>query len=319
MKKLLVIALFVCIGNSAWAEQIKIKVTNQYGAKVEDLRIWIDGQAERILVVDKDQNTSFEITKGQTAKLIAKNCDTLFLDFDKIKSSKTLELDKKFNWKDLINPLFYIKYGVLWMLLFIIFAETGLFAGFFLPGDSLLFVAGIFSGPLAKEFLKLIGMGGVENQWLHLLVLISLVTIAGIVGNTIGYWFGRKVGPAMFNWPDKFLYKKKYLLQAQEFYDKNGGGAIVIARFLPIVRTFAPIIAGIVGMNKAKFGFFNVVGCIAWVTSMICIGHFLDQAFPSLKNHLELIVIGIVFVTTAPVLWKLFFGKKKENTKTDAA
>jgi membrane-associated protein len=116
----------------------------------------------------------------------------------------------------------------------------------------------------------------------------------------------------MFNWRDRFLFKKKYLYQAQEFYDKNGGGAIVIARFLPIIRTFAPIVAGIVKMNRAKFSFYNIVGCLAWVTSMLCIGHFLGQAFPSLKNHLELIIIIIVLVTTAPVLYKLFFGKKKE-------
>src|SRR5689334_15594121 len=135
-----------------------------------------------------------------------------------------------FQWHDLINPQFYIEYGGLWLLLFIIFAETGLFAGFFLPGDSLLFVAGIYSRPLAYEFLKLLGLGGLENQWVDLLVLISLISVAGIVGNFVGYWFGKKVGPALFTWKDNFLFKKKYLYQAQEFYDKSGGGAIIVAR-----------------------------------------------------------------------------------------
>ena len=120
----------------------------------------------------------------------------------------------------------------------------------------------------------------------------------------------------MFNWPDRFLFKKKYLHDAHEFYEKHGGGAVVFARFLPIIRTFAPIIAGIVDMDKKKFTFFNLIGCVAWVVSMLVGGHFLEKFILEqfnfdLRKHLEVIVIGIVFVTTAPVLWKLFFGKNK--------
>jgi membrane-associated protein len=120
----------------------------------------------------------------------------------------------------------------------------------------------------------------------------------------------------MFNWPDKFLFRKKYLHDAQEFYEKHGGGAVVFARFLPIIRTFAPIVAGIVGMDKKKFMLFNIIGCVAWVVSMIFAGHFLqifilDQFNFDLKSHLEIIVIGIILITTAPVLWKLIFGKSK--------
>jgi membrane-associated protein len=223
---------------------------------------------------------------------------------------------KKFSWKDLVNPMFYIIYGGLWLLIFIIFAETGLFAGFFLPGDSLLFVAGIYSRNLGHEFLKLVGMGAIQNEWLNLMVIIALVTVAGIFGNAAGYWFGKKIGPAMFHWKDNLLFKKKYLYQAQEFYDKHGGGAIVIARFIPIIRTFAPIISGIVQMPKAKFTFYNVVGCLAWVSSMVLGGHFLQQWIKNqfgfnLKDHLEVIVIGIVLVSTLPVLIKLISGKKK--------
>jgi membrane-associated protein len=227
-----------------------------------------------------------------------------------------INVHKQFTWKDLVNPMFYIVYGGLWLLLFIIFAETGLFAGFFLPGDSLLFVAGIYSKNLGQEFFKLLGMGNMQAEWPNLLVLIALVTVAGIVGNYVGYWFGRKIGPAMFQWKDNLLFKKKYLYQAQDFYNKHGGGAIVVARFIPIIRTFAPIISGIVQMDRARFSFFNITGCIAWVSSMILGGHFLQQwilgSFGfNLKDHLEVIVIGIVLVSTLPVLIKLFSGKSK--------
>ena len=121
----------------------------------------------------------------------------------------------------------------------------------------------------------------------------------------------------MYSWRDRWLFKTKYLYQARDFYDKHGGGAIVFARFLPLVRTFAPIVAGIVGMDKKKFGFYNVIGCIAWVVSMLFIGHYLNaftkkQFGIDLEKHLEVIVIVIVLVTTAPVLFKLFFGKKKK-------
>ena len=122
----------------------------------------------------------------------------------------------------------------------------------------------------------------------------------------------------MFSWKDRFLFKKKYLHDAHDFFEKHGGGAIIFARFLPIIRTFAPIIAGIVNMSRRKFMFYNIVGCIAWVISMIFAGHFLQiwvrrQFGFELKDHLEVIVIVIILVTTFPVLWKLFFGKKKEK------
>ncbi|MGB8195122.1 MAG: VTT domain-containing protein [Chitinophagaceae bacterium] len=231
-----------------------------------------------------------------------------------------------FHWTQLLQPEFYIKNGGLWLLVFIIFAETGLFAGFFLPGDSLLFVAGIFAHELdektnkpglSHQLLELLGMGNVRNEWLDLAILIGLLSFAGIIGNTVGYWFGKRVGPAMYTWRDRLLFKKRYLHQAKEFYDKHGGMAIVGARFLPLIRTFAPIIAGIVQMDKKKFAYYNIVGSFAWVSSMILAGHFLQKWIMDwfnfdLKQHLEFIVLGIVLVTTAPVLIKLFFGKKKD-------
>lgn len=216
----------------------------------------------------------------------------------------------EFHWTNLLQPQFYIEHGGLWLILFVVFAETGLFAGFFLPGDSLLFVSGIYSTNLANEFIP------TGNEVFDLLLIMLLISMAGILGNTTGYWFGKKVGPAMYSWKENMFFKQRYLQQAHEFYEKHGGGAIIVARFIPIVRTFAPIVAGIVQMDKKKFGFFNVVGCFAWVGSMLFAGHFLQKWILAqfgfdLKDHLEVIVLGIVAVTTAPVIMKLVFNKKK--------
>jgi membrane-associated protein len=213
-----------------------------------------------------------------------------------------------FVWKDLLNPEFYIQNGGLWLFLFIVFAETGLFAGFFLPGDSLLFVAGIYSNELAKYIFD------TGYDFSNLMVLVILTTSAGVLGNILGYWFGRKVGPTMYHWKDRLLFKKRYLHQAHDFYEKHGGSAIVFARFLPIVRTFAPIVAGIVEMDKTKFSYYNIVGCIAWTVSMLFAGHYLYMFFLrkfdfDLKQHLEVIVLGIIFVTTAPVIFKIIKGR----------
>ena len=201
------------------------------------------------------------------------------------------------------------------MILFIVFAETGLFAGFFLPGDALLFVTGIFSDKIVSSALFT-----TNNQWVDLIILWVMISIAGILGNFVGYWFGRKSGPFLFHRKDTFFFKKKYLLQAHEFYEKNGGSAIVIARFVPFVRTFAPIVAGIVEMDKKKFAYYNIMGCILWVGSMLIAGHFLQKLILKqfqfdLTEHLEVIVIGIVAITTFPVLWKVFTHKKKPNTE----
>lgn len=219
-------------------------------------------------------------------------------------------LSTAFHWSQLLQPQFYIEHGGLWLILFVVFAETGLFAGFFLPGDSLLFVAGIYSTNLANEFIP------TGNEFLDLMVLMVLIASAGIAGNATGYWFGKKVGPAMYGWKENLLFKRHYLEQAHEFYEKHGGGAIIIARFIPIIRTFAPIVAGIVQMDKKKFMVFNIIGSVGWVFSMLVGGHFLQiwilsQFGFDLKQHLEVIVLGIVFVTTAPVLFKLLFNKKK--------
>jgi membrane-associated protein len=192
-------------------------------------------------------------------------------------------------------------YGGLYLVALIIFAETGLFAGFFLPGDSLLFVTGIMIANAQSPF---------ANDAANLVYWISLISIAGIIGNMVGYWFGRKTGPLLFERRDTWLFKKKHIVQAHDFYEKRGGAAIILARFLPIVRTFAPIVAGVVKMDRRKFFVYNVIGCLLWVIIAILSGYFLGN-IPWVKHNFEKIVIGLIVVTTGPVLFRMFFGKRK--------
>lgn len=202
--------------------------------------------------------------------------------------------------KNLTDPVWINSHGGLYIVVFIIFAETGLFVGFFLPGDLLLFITGmIIANSLAPFSMDIF----------NLVYWIALLTTAGIFGNMVGYWFGKKSGPLLFERRETWLFKQKHILQAKEFYDRKGGTAIIFARFLPIVRTFAPIVAGVVKMDGKKFFFFNVVGCVAWVISMVMLGYMLG-ANVWVKENLEYIVIGLVVVTTGPVLFKMFFGKR---------
>jgi membrane-associated protein len=219
-----------------------------------------------------------------------------------------------FSWSQLVNPEFYIKLGGIYLVLFIVFAETGLFAGFFLPGDSLLFLSGIYSKELIREIVY------IKSDFLSVFLLSCLISIVGIVGNEIGYWFGKKSGTYLYNKKDTFLFKKKYLFQAKEFYEKHGGRAIILARFLPILRTFAPIIAGIVQMNKGKYLLYNVLGSTAWSFSLIFAGHYLYNIFLNefnfdLKRHIESIVLIMVVVTTTPVVAKFFFPNNKDKSQ----
>lgn len=197
-----------------------------------------------------------------------------------------------------------IENGGLFILLFVVFAETGLFVGFFLPGDSLLFAAGIKMTKLSQEFYGV-----------HWFVIILMVAVASVLGNVVGYWFGYKTGPLIYERKETWLFRKKHLMRAQEFYERNGKGTIFLAKFLPIIRTFAPIVAGIVKMHKPTFVLYNILGSIAWVCSMMLGGYFLEtwvnKRFGfSLAKHIEVIAIGIILITTLPVLYKLFFGKK---------
>lgn len=197
-----------------------------------------------------------------------------------------------------------IEYGGLYILLLVIFAETGLFVGFLFPGDSLLFAAGIYVDDLAKEFFGV-----------HWFVILLLVMIASILGNMVGYWFGRKAGPLLYERKETWLFKKKHLVRATDFYHRYGKATIFLAKFLPIIRTFAPIVAGVVKMDRPVFMFYNIIGSICWVASMMMGGYFLESWVQSrwgfsLKDHIEAITIAIILVTTLPVLYKLFFAKK---------
>ncbi|HTG65166.1 MAG TPA: VTT domain-containing protein [Flavobacterium sp.] len=222
-----------------------------------------------------------------------------------------------FDWKNLIDPLFYIHFDIngiklgVYIVLFIVFAETGLFAGFFLPGDSLLFLAGIYNRDLIENILL------IESDFVNVFLLSTLVALAGILGNVVGYWFGAKSGYYLYNREDSFWFKKKYLISSKEFFERHGGRAIIFARFLPIFRTFAPIVAGIVMMEKKKFMFFNIISSFLWSFTLIFAGHYLygfllNNYQIDLKEHIEIIVIGLVVVTLSPVIFKL---AKKTATK----
>lgn len=220
-----------------------------------------------------------------------------------------------FHWTQLLNPEFYITLEIggvpigIYVVLFIVFAETGLFAGFFLPGDSLLFLAGIYSTELITTVFP------VESDFMGVTLLSLLVALAGILGNTFGYWFGYKSGTYLYTREDSFWFKKKYLIQSHEFFEKHGGRAIIFARFIPVVRTFAPIIAGVVKMEKKKFMFYNILSSFLWAVVLIFAGHYLYELFLQkldidLKAHIEIIVLGIVAVTTVPVVINALKGKK---------
>lgn len=223
-----------------------------------------------------------------------------------------------FEWTQLLNPEFYITLklgGIEWglyIVTFIVFAETGLFAGFFLPGDSLLFLAGIYSRDLVATVVS------IPSDLLNVTLLSLVIAAAGVLGNMTGYWFGAKSGYYLFKKEDTFWFKKKYLLQSKDFFEKYGGKAIIFARFLPIFRTFAPIIAGIVTMDKKKFMFYNIVSSLLWSFVLVFSGHylygmFLEKFDIDLKHHIEYIVIVIILISTFPVFMKLIKKRKPEQ------
>lgn len=185
-------------------------------------------------------------------------------------------------------------------LAIIVFTETGLMVGFFLPGDSLLVTAGLFA---AKGDLNIV--------WLNVL----LMTCA-ILGDATGYFIGWKLGPALFKKEDSLLFKKKHLIATHEFYERHGGKTIIIARFVPIVRTFAPVVAGMANMSYRRFAMFNIIGGIGWVFSMTMIGYLLVTLFPATEKHIEKVIIIVILVSLLPGLiewWRQRSRAKREN------
>ncbi len=234
--------------------------------------------------------------------------------------------------ESIIEFLYFIKDNVLnpkvlidWMLLkmgiyvyfglfLIVFAETGLAVGFFLPGDSLLVVAGLFAA------------AGKLNLWLMLVLLF----VAAVVGDAVGYYSGRKVGPAIFSRPKSRFFNPKHLRRAHEFYEKHGGKTIIIARFVPIVRTFAPIVAGAANMSYRQFALYNVVGGFAWVTSMLFAGYFLGGLVEQfvrnifgvegflLEDHIDKVVIVVVFLSILPIIFEYIRSRRERKAIIEA-
>jgi len=176
-----------------------------------------------------------------------------------------------------------VRVGGLTAMTIIVFAETGLMVGFFLPGDSLLVTAGVFAAR------------GNLNIW----ALNGLLIAAAIVGDTVGYWIGRRAGEALFTRPKSLFFKPQHLRRAHDFYEKHGGKTIILARFMPIVRTFAPVVAGMGKMEYRRFLAFNVIGGFAWVVSMTLIGYFLGQ-FEWVRKNIEIVIILVVFASILP-------------------
>ncbi len=184
----------------------------------------------------------------------------------------------------------------------IIFAETGLLIGFFLPGDSLLVTAGLLSAQ--PEF----GL----DFWL----LGSLLTVAAIVGNSVGYAIGKYSGPRLFTRDDSLLFKKKHLFRAQEFYAKHGGKTLVIARFMPIVRTFVPVVAGMAGMNYKAYTAYNVLGAVLWIWSMLFVGSFLARFIPGVDEHIEKVILLVIFASLLPAL--ISWWRERNRARSDS-
>jgi membrane-associated protein len=167
----------------------------------------------------------------------------------------------------------------------IIFAETGLLIGFFLPGDSLIVTAGLLAATT-----------GVFNVF----YLGLLLTVASIVGNSVGYAIGKATGPRLFTREDSLLFNKKHLYRAHEFYERHGGKTIIIARFMPIVRTFVPVVAGMAAMDGKRYTLYNVIGGLGWIWSMIFIGYFLGRYIPGVDQHIETVIIIVILVSLLP-------------------
>ena len=183
-------------------------------------------------------------------------------------------------------------------LAIIVFTETGLMIGFFLPGDSLLVTAGLFA---AKGVLNIV--------WLNV-----LLSVCAVAGDATGYYIGKKLGPALFRKEDSLLFKKKHLVATHEFYEKHGGKTIIIARFVPVIRTFAPVVAGMGGMSYRRFAMFNIVGGVAWVFSMTMIGYLLVTLFPATEQHIEKVIIIVIFISLLPGIIEVLRARRKARS-----
>lgn len=200
---------------------------------------------------------------------------------------------------DLFHPQNIIQYGGLALLLFIIFAETGLFFGFFLPGDSLLFMAGLLS---TSKYID-------QPVWL----LIIFLVIAAFSGTCVGYYFGAWAKKYFKPKEENLFYKPRYIDMARDFYRRYGMMAFIVGRFLPIVRTFVPILAGIVRIDFKKFLFYNFLGASLWIVSLVMAGYWLGNMFPTLIENVEIIIVALIVVTAIPVI--MSFRRQRRAAK----
>jgi membrane-associated protein len=170
----------------------------------------------------------------------------------------------------------------------VIFAETGLMIGFFLPGDSLLVSAGLIAASPSAN--------------LSVVLLILAASCAAILGDATGYWVGYRLGHALYSRPDSFFFRRQHLMKTHAFYEKHGGKTIVIARFMPIIRTFAPVVAGAGTMNYKRFAIYNAAGGLGWVVSMTLTGYFLGRLVPNMDRHIDKLVAGVIFLSLLPAI-----------------
>jgi membrane-associated protein len=208
---------------------------------------------------------------------------------------------------DLLDPQHLITTFGLLGLLFVVFAECGLLIGFFLPGDSLLFVGGLVAAG---------GLTGVS--FVPLWVLLVLVPIAAIAGNLVGYWIGYRAGPAIFNKPDSRLFKAEYVEKAHGFFERYGARTIVLARFVPIVRTFATVMAGASRMNFRVYAIYTVIGGVLWGAGITALGYWLGQV-EFISSNIELIAVLIVVVSVVPMAIEFLRARRKNGKAVDPA
>jgi membrane-associated protein len=199
-----------------------------------------------------------------------------------------------------------VRWGGLIALTAVIFSETGLLVGFFLPGDSLLVTAGLFCTSATPE----------QAPLLNIVTLNLAAMLAAVVGDTAGYWIGAKSGPRLFTREQSLFFSRKHLLRTKEFYDRHGGKTIIIARFLPILRTFAPVVAGVGKMNYRRFVSFNIFGGIGWVFSMTMLGFTLGTIYPPITKQIDKVIIVVIFVSLLPGMVSWAMNRKKVKAGT---
>lgn len=207
--------------------------------------------------------------------------------------------------------------SAIWVVTAIIFAESGLFFGFFLPGDSLLFLTGFLTSSAAHDFAVQNGLTAVTDNIPPLPVIAIILFVAAVAGDQVGYVFGRKVGPSLFTRENSRFFKQEYVSKAHLFLEKNGPKTIFLARFVPIVRTFAPIVAGVGRMKYRTFVTYNVIGAFIWAVGITCLGHFLGNV-EFIRNNIEYTIVAVILISLIPVFIEVYRGRKHRKSGSTA-